>query len=105
MPHKYLNQVSRDLLGRFSAVLVGRPHGRTFLEDRPPAEREEYRNVVTQTVRSQVSRYNPDASGVTGLDWGHTTPVAPLPIGGRVVIAPEERQIRFPGPGDGSAKD
>lgn len=95
----------RGLLGRFSAVLVGRPPGRSFLETRPPAAREEYRTAVTQTVRIQVSRYNPGAPVVTGLDWGHTTPIAPLPIGGRVRIDPEEREIRFPGPSTSPAKD
>lgn len=95
----------RGLLGRFGAVLVGRPPGRSFLEDRPPAQRGEYRTAVARTVRAQVSRYNPEAPVVTGLDWGHTTPIAPLPIGGRVVLDPGERAIRFPGPRDGPAKD
>lgn len=94
----------RGLLARFGAVLVGRVPGRSFLKDRPPAEREEYRNAVTQTVRTEVRRYNPDATVVTGLDWGHTTPIAPLPIGGRVIVDPEERELRFPGPSHGPAK-
>ena len=85
----------RGLLERFAAVLVGRPPGRSYLEEPPREEREADRERVYDAVVTEVERYNPDAPVVCGLDWGHTTPVAPLPIGGQVTVDPESEAIRF----------
>lgn len=85
----------RGLLERFAAVLVGRPPGRSFLEEPPREEREAYRERVYDAVANEVERYDPDAPVVCGLDWGHTTPVAPLPIGDRVTVDPGSETIRF----------
>jgi muramoyltetrapeptide carboxypeptidase LdcA involved in peptidoglycan recycling len=85
----------RDLLERFAAVLVGRVPGRSFVREPPQEERETYRERVCDMITEQVERYNPEAPVVFGLDWGHTTPIAPLPIGGRVEVAPEMESVRF----------
>ncbi|MFB6118036.1 S66 peptidase family protein [Halosegnis sp.] len=78
----------RGLLARFAGVLVGRPPTRSFVTEPPRDERHAYRERLYETVIDQVSRYNPDAPVVLGVDWGHTTPVAPLPIGGRIRLTP-----------------
>jgi muramoyltetrapeptide carboxypeptidase LdcA involved in peptidoglycan recycling len=83
----------RGLLERFGAVIVGRIPGRSFVNEPPREEREAYRKHVSQAIIEQVERYNPDAPVVLGLDWGHTTPIAPLPVGGRMTIDPEEGTI------------
>lgn len=83
----------RGLLSRFSAVLVGRPPGRSFLEEPPREEREQYRGRVYDAVVEQVARYNPDAPVVLGLDWGHTNPVAPLSLGRSVEVDPGAERI------------
>lgn len=85
----------RGLLRRFDAVLVGRPPGRSHERAPPPAERERYRARIYDAIVEEVTRYNPGAPVVCGLDWGHTTPVAPLPIGGRVSVDPGESTIVF----------
>jgi muramoyltetrapeptide carboxypeptidase LdcA involved in peptidoglycan recycling len=85
----------RGLLERFSAVLVGRAPGRSYLEEPPRDEREAYRDAVYDATVEEVGRYNPDAPVVLGLDWGHTTPTAPLPIGGRVTVDPAEQSLAF----------
>lgn len=84
----------RGLLSQFGAVLLGRVPGRSFLEQPPAEERERYRRAVRDAVVRQVSRYNPTAPVVSGLDWGHTTPVAPLPVGGEFHIDPVNESIR-----------
>lgn len=84
----------RELLRRFDAVLVGRPPTRSFLREPPREVRETYPDRMCDAVVEQVERYNPDAPVVFGIDWGHTTPVAPLPIGGRVRIEPDANRIR-----------
>lgn len=83
----------RGLLERFSAVLIGRPPGRSFLEEPPRVERESYRERLYDAVLDQLERYNPAAPVVLGLDWGHTNPVAPLPVGARVTVDPVEETI------------
>lgn len=86
----------RGLLERFSAVLVCRVPGRSHRQQPPRDEREAYREHVRDAVVEQVERYAPEAPVVLGLDWGHTDPVAPLPVGGRVVVDPARRTVRFP---------
>lgn len=83
----------RGLLERFGAVVVGRAPGRSFLEEPPQEERKAYRSRVYDAVIEQVERYNPDAPIVCGLDWGHTTPIAPLPIGEAITVDPEQEAI------------
>jgi muramoyltetrapeptide carboxypeptidase LdcA involved in peptidoglycan recycling len=85
----------RSLLERFSAVLVGRIPGRSFVEEPPPEERAAYRERVRETVVEWVERYNPEAPVVLGLDWGHTNPVAPMPVGGEVTVDPGDEQVVF----------
>jgi len=85
----------RGLLDRFDAVLVGRIPGRSFVEEPPEEQRERYRAEVREAIVEQVERYNPDAPVVLGLDWGHTTPIAPLPVGGRAIVDPVEERIEY----------
>lgn len=85
----------RGLLERFAGVVVGRPPTRSYLTEPPRAEREAYRDRLYETVVTEIERYNPDAPVALGVDWGHTTPIAPLPLGGRVRLDPVEGEIRF----------
>ncbi|MWG34181.1 S66 family peptidase [Halomarina oriensis] len=85
----------RGLLERFDAVLVGRPQTRNRFE-RPSREtRERFRRDQREAVLSQLARYNPEAPVVFDLDFGHTNPTVPLPVGGRVDVDPNEGTIRF----------
>jgi muramoyltetrapeptide carboxypeptidase LdcA involved in peptidoglycan recycling len=85
----------RGLLERFDAVLLGRVPGQSHREQPPDDEQAAYRRRVRETVAEQVERYNPEAPVVTGIDWGHSNPVAPLAIGGEVTVTPAEGAIRF----------
>jgi muramoyltetrapeptide carboxypeptidase LdcA involved in peptidoglycan recycling len=86
----------RGLLRQVDAVLVGRPRTRNRSEDPGPEARETYRREQREAVEGTVRRYNPSAPIVFDLDFGHTTPTLPLPIGGRIVVDPGGRSIRFP---------
>jgi len=83
----------RGLLERFDGVLLGRIPGRSFVEEPPRDEQERYRESVREAVVEQVHRYSPGVPVVCGLDWGHTTPIFPLPVGGTVDIDPGARRI------------
>ncbi len=87
----------RGLLERFDAVLVGRPQTRSH-EHHPGAEmRKTYREQQRSTIQNIVRTYNPDAAVISGLDFGHTSPTAPVPVGDRVVADPTTKTVEFPG--------
>lgn len=86
----------RGLLQRFAGVLVGRPRTRSVIEEPSPAERAQYRVDQREAILNQLDRYNPDATAVFDLDFGHTNPNAPIPVGGHVTIDPESETITFP---------
>jgi len=97
-------EVRRNLIGMgeqgfldVGAVLVGRAKARTHTEERPADERSAYRERQREAVVETVRAYS-DAVVVTDCSFGHTRPVAPLPIGGRAVVDAGTRRLRFPGP-------
>jgi muramoyltetrapeptide carboxypeptidase LdcA involved in peptidoglycan recycling len=83
----------RGLLERFDAVLVGRPPTRSYAADPPGGDRDAYRDSLYDAVAERVGRYDPDAPVVCGLDWGHTNPVAPLPMGREAVVDPGSERV------------
>ena len=85
----------RGLLERFDGVLVGRPAAQSHRESRPPEWRETYRERQREAIATVFERYNPAAPIVTDVDFGHTWPTTPIPIGGRVEIDPGSETIRF----------
>ena len=85
----------RGLLERFDAVLVGRPMTRNRFSDAEPEEREQHRQNQREAILGQLDLYNPDATVVFDVDFGHTNPIAPIPIGGRVRIDGEAETIEF----------
>ncbi|WP_128476697.1 S66 peptidase family protein [Halorussus pelagicus] len=85
----------RGLLDRFAGVLVGRPKARNPFEDPGPKDRADYRENQREAIAEVVAEYNPDAPVVFGVDFGHTAPVVPMPVGGRVEIDPVGETIRI----------
>lgn len=85
----------RGLLKRFDGFLVGRIKARSHRVDRSKVERKDYRERVRDTIVEVVTRYNSTAPIVVNVDFGHTNPIVPVPIGGTVAIDPKMGQIRF----------
>lgn len=85
----------RGILPRASAVLVGRPKARSHRIEKPKDEREAYRQEQYDTITEVVSEYNPDAPVVCGLDFGHTVPTFPLPLGAEATVDPDSETITF----------
>ncbi|MFA9504568.1 S66 peptidase family protein [Natrinema sp. H-ect1] len=78
----------RRLLQQFDAVLVGRPA--TFAAD---VNREEYCAAQREAILEQIERYNPGIPLVFGLDYGHTDPCIPLPLGADVTVDATKERI------------
>jgi muramoyltetrapeptide carboxypeptidase LdcA involved in peptidoglycan recycling len=87
----------RGLLERFAAVLVGRAPTRSFLEEPPAEEREQYRKRQREVFTELFAEYNPDAPLVLDVEFGHAAPTVPIPIGGRVAVDPHGERIEFHG--------
>ncbi|MFF2654461.1 S66 peptidase family protein [Streptomyces sp. NPDC058045] len=83
----------RGLLGRFSALLMGRARAWSLAERRGAREREEYRRAQREAVLRALSRYAPRLPVVFGVDLGHTDPQLVVPYGGVVRVDGPARRI------------
>ncbi len=83
----------RGLLGRFSALLMGRP--KTWSFERPNSSEEAARYVSAQreAVLRAMSVHAPDATIVLDVDFGHTDPQLVIPYGGVVRVDGPARRI------------
>ncbi|ELZ09727.1 LD-carboxypeptidase [Natrinema thermotolerans DSM 11552] len=90
-----LGMGERGLLERFDGFLVGRIKARSHLVDRPKEEREDYRKQVRKTIVDVITQYNATAPIVLNVDFGHTNPIVPVPIGETVTINPKTGHVSF----------
>jgi muramoyltetrapeptide carboxypeptidase LdcA involved in peptidoglycan recycling len=84
----------RGWLERFSGVMIGRPRAFAPHVDRE-IEFKEYRERLYSDISGQLDEYNPGATAVFNVDFGHTDPLIPLPMGGEVRLDPREERIVF----------
>lgn len=84
----------RGLLEQASAVIVGRPKTRKNGE-RSYDERKRYQERQFDAVKMIARRYTPDLPIVSNVDFGHTDPHVPVPIGGTVQLNPIQETIIF----------
>ncbi|MEF8813860.1 MAG: S66 peptidase family protein [Halovenus sp.] len=85
----------RGLLERFDGFLVGRIKARSHAVARSKQERERYRRQLRETIAESLTEYNDTAPIVFNVDFGHTHPVVPVPIGGTVEVDPQRERIAF----------
>ncbi|SEP20951.1 Muramoyltetrapeptide carboxypeptidase LdcA (peptidoglycan recycling) [Halogranum amylolyticum] len=85
----------RGLLSRFDGFLVGRVKARSHLVDRSQDKREAYRAKLQQKYVDVISLYNETAPIVLNVDFGHTNPIVPVPIGATATIDPAAERIAF----------
>jgi muramoyltetrapeptide carboxypeptidase LdcA involved in peptidoglycan recycling len=71
----------RGILARVQGFLVGRPKAWDFGREQDNAAREHYRETQRATIRDIIRYYNPTAPIVQNLDFGHTDPQIPIPLG------------------------
>ncbi|RZH67717.1 S66 family peptidase [Natrinema altunense] len=85
----------RGLLERFDGFLVGRIKARSHLVERSKEEREDYRKQVRKTIVDVITQYNATAPIVLNVDFGHTNPIVPVPIGETAALNPKTGHVRF----------
>jgi len=73
--------------------VVGRPRTHApGLEWEPPAD---YGAQLRAAVLSVLDAYNPDATAVFDLEFGHADPTVPLPLGARATLNPAVGRLRI----------
>lgn len=84
----------RGWLERFSGVLVGRPRAYNPASARDP-EFDVYRAAIREEVNRELDRYGPTTTAAFDVDFGHTLPVFPLPLGATATLDPGAGTLRF----------
>ncbi|WP_239123909.1 S66 family peptidase [Rhizocola hellebori] len=87
------NMGERGLLGRFSALLMGRAKAWEIRRETTLPEREAYAADQRAAVTRAMATYNPNATIVFDVDFGHTDPQLIVPYGGLVRIDGPGRTI------------
>lgn len=84
----------RGLLDRFAGVVVGRPQATNPTIARDP-DFDEYRTAIRQAVETQLDRYAPETTAVFDVDFGHTSPIFPFPLGATARLDPATESLSF----------
>lgn len=87
----------RGLLENADAVVVGRPRTQ-HREPRSERERRRYRDQQREAIRQVCRTYRPDVPILFDLDFGHTDPQIPVPIGGQITLDPSSESVVFDEP-------
>ncbi|MFB6200981.1 MAG: S66 peptidase family protein [Halorhabdus sp.] len=90
-----LGMGERGLLEAADGVLVGRIKARSHLIERGSEERTEYRRGLRDAITDVVTTYNDAIPIVCNVDFGHTSPIVPVPIGGIATVDPDAERIAF----------
>ncbi len=85
----------RGLLSRFDGFLIGRIKARSHALSRSKEERERYRQQIRDVIVDIVTDYNSTAPIVLNVDFGHTSPIVPMPLGATVTLDPQNERIAF----------
>lgn len=83
----------RGILAKIKAVLVGRAKAWEFHQPRTSKEKIVYSNEQQTAIVTTVRQYNLTCPIVQNLDFGHTSPQIPLPMGRKAVIDNEKKKI------------
>lgn len=83
----------RGLLGRFAAVIAGRPKAWSIHDRRPLSAREAYVAAQHAAVARAVAEYAAGAVLVRDVDCGHTDPQLVLPYGGELRVDGAARRL------------
>ncbi|WP_033317937.1 S66 family peptidase [Streptomyces yerevanensis] len=83
----------RGLLGRFSALLMGRPKTWSFEKPNAPEAKARYAREQRKAVLRAVDMYAQDMMVVLDVDFGHTDPQLVIPYGGVIRVDGPARRI------------
>jgi len=81
------------ILSHIKGILVGRPKAQEY--DNPKTEKitKKYRLDQIETIITNVRKFNSNIPIVQNLDFGHTAPQICMPVGRKVIINSDNREI------------
>lgn len=85
----------RGILERVKGILVGRPKAWEFNKPFAKEKRTEYRNDQMEKIVETVRSYNKEVSIVQNINFGHTDPQVPIPLGNKCSIDVGLKEIRI----------
>ncbi|MFG2893307.1 S66 peptidase family protein [Streptomyces sp. NPDC048248] len=83
----------RGLLGRFGALLMGRPKAWSFDQPHSPEAKASYVREQRAAVLRALAAYAPEMVAVFDVDLGHTDPQLVIPYGGTIRVDGQTRRI------------
>ena len=97
---EYVHRVIRalgqhGLLENIKSVLVGRPDTGLMDASKTDEERESYRTEQRNIILETVRKYNLTCPVIQNIDFGHTYPQIPLPLGSLAEINSKEKSIKI----------
>ena len=90
-----LGMGERGLLNAVDGILVGRIKARSHVTERGGEERRQYRQELRDAIADVITAYNDAIPLVFNVDFGHTSPIVPVPIGGIATIDPDAERVEF----------
>jgi len=84
----------RGLLEKFSAIVVGKAKTRHRDPEPSREDREKFRKKQKDVIKDRVKEYAAGTPIVFDLNFGHSHPIFPLPIGGKAKIDIENEEIK-----------
>lgn len=83
----------RGMLAKVKGVLIGRPKSWEFDKPNTDEQKAEYKKQQRDTILETVRVYNSTVPVVQNLDFGHSSPQIPMPIGRKMKIDPITKKI------------
>lgn len=84
----------QGLLDAVTGIIIGRPMRKSLHgESRTDEEKEQYHQDQKDVIKQGVKRYAPDTPVLFDVDFGHTDPKIPLPLGAEITISPDAPHI------------
>ncbi len=96
--HDYVFRVfralgERGILANIRGLVMGRPKAWEFDKQNTDEQKDIYKDKQRQTILEIVRKYNPSIPIVQNLDFGHTAPQIPLPMGKKMQIETGSKKI------------
>lgn len=79
------NLIAQGIIGEVNGIIVGKPQNETYYE--------EYKEVYKRLVSKEANR--PHLPILYNVNFGHTAPMCILPLGQRVRVDLDNKEIRF----------
>ncbi len=83
----------RGILERIKGVVVGRPKAWEFNQPNSDEQKAEYKKNQREAIIHAVRAYNPTIPIVQNLDFGHTAPQIPMPVGRKMKINAKSKAL------------